>query len=305
MVHPKKILYSVAIDENGNLCEASNCNRDRKYFCIGCNSEMILKRKIGGKRRPHFSHKPTEEKCSPETVLHILFKRKLYTKLHDCIDYKKSLIFEWECDKCNGRHSGNLVKRAKKVKLESKVGSYIPDITLYDKNEYPYAVIEIVVTHSPEVENIEFYKNHGIILIIIKLENYIDLYMIENSLFASYVNFCPNPICKKHNTHTVPRILKIVNTKCWKCDNSMKAAVIDFEYGEGPETFTKEELRIAHDNGVLIKPHYSKTSRQKYLSNTCKKCNSFFGRFFIGELTEIHGKEFITDYVCKECKYEN
>ncbi len=74
--------------------------------------------------------------------------------------------------------------------------------------------------------------------------------------------------------------IEIVESKCRACSAPMKIAMIGIS---GPETFTESELGFARDAGVLIEKKFSKTLNESYLANTCPKCGSFIGQFFIHE----------------------
>ena len=76
--------------------------------------------------------------------------------------------------------------------------------------------------------------------------------------------------------------MTIVDGDCWKCHSKMKVAILEGGQDRrgshlGPEKFTAEEIKFARDKGVLIKEHYSKTVRARYLANTCAKCGTFVG----------------------------
>lgn len=80
-------------------------------------------------------------------------------------------------------------------------------------------------------------------------------------------------------------IVTIIDGTCWKCQQPMKIA---FTEGKdemtsycGPDEFEEKEIEFSISKGAVIKPHYSKTANETYLSNTCSHCNSFAGNFYL------------------------
>lgn len=63
----------------------------------------------------------------------------------------------------------------------------------------------------------------------------------------------------------------------------MQIALIGNESGDlegGAEIFTKEEQRVARDNGVILKMIDSKTAEERYLASVCGGCDSPVGKWF-------------------------
>lgn len=78
----------------------------------------------------------------------------------------------------------------------------------------------------------------------------------------------------------------IITSSCYKCKEAINVAIIKSEGNNrnhicGPEVFTEEEKRIAKDNSVLIKEHYSFTMKESYHANTCPHCEAFIGQHFL------------------------
>jgi len=79
----------------------------------------------------------------------------------------------------------------------------------------------------------------------------------------------------------------IVTSSCWKCDATMNVALItgDAQVNNGqvygPESFSKDEIKIAEDHNVLIKAHHSATRQETYCANTCANCGTFVGQHFL------------------------
>lgn len=71
------ILYTVAIDNDGNLIKANDAEKGNVFFCPVCKTDLILRKsgKTGkGTKRPHFSHRKLIPNCTPETALHYSYK---------------------------------------------------------------------------------------------------------------------------------------------------------------------------------------------------------------------------------------
>lgn len=83
----------------------------------------------------------------------------------------------------------------------------------------------------------------------------------------------------------IKNCLKIIDVTCWKCGKPMKTPLL-FDNGSpvGPEDFNDLQIKIAEDNGVILKNHFSKTSNETYLASTCKECGNFRGKFFLHEI---------------------
>lgn len=84
------------------------------------------------------------------------------------------------------------------------------------------------------------------------------------------------------NFENEKKTLKIINSNCWKCNEKMKIAMIDGDQDYfGPEGFSKKEIKLAEEHGVLLKIQHSKTMDESYLANTCPHCGNFVGQFFV------------------------
>ena len=283
----KEILYSLANNEHGVLVKADMAQRGRSYFCPSCQNEMVYR--MGEKVRPHFAHRILSPNCSPETVLHFGFKRLLYERISRSLNAWERLSIQWDCESCSGSHKGDLLKRATHAQEEYSLGACRPDIGLLGKKGNVVAAIEIVVTHSPEQSTIEFYKAKDIPLIVFNLKSDTELSRAsEEVLRPDIVDVCLNPKCPRCNQH-MPRIkLLIIDGKCWKCNSPMKVGALRGDAGYECE-YNAGHIALANRHGANIRTRYSKTARDRYAANTCKKCNAFIGDHYL-----------FTDYVAAE-----
>lgn len=289
-----KILYTVASDGNGKLVRANDAEKGDDFFCPICKTELILRKsgKTGkGSKRPHFAHRALTPNCTPETALHYSFKTLLAEKLQHHITSESALPIFWLCQYCYAEHSGNLLKKIKSVRVEHNMTVCQPDIALFDDNDKVFAVVEVVVTHKPEKQTVEYYEEENIILIQINLKSDRDLDELERKIAKpDLVATCYNPKCKVCGYFQQKTTMTIVKGPCWKCNSTMKVAIVEagIERGSsvGPDKFTSKEIDLARSRGVMIKEHYSKTLGKKYLANTCSKCGAFAGEHYL--FTDYH-----------------
>jgi len=167
-----KILYATAVDEHGQIVHIDDAQKGKPYYCLGCNEKLVLRKsgKSGlGSRRPHFAHNGPTHNCSPETVLHMSFKKMLVEFIKKNIVEQKKIPISWKCGDCGLEYAGNLLEKAIVVKEEYSLGLCRPDIALFDKDGKAIVVIEIVVTHLPEEKTLQYYRDNKLILIQINL----------------------------------------------------------------------------------------------------------------------------------------
>ena len=200
----KEILYTSALDENGNTIYINDAEKGRTYYCPICKGKFILRKsgKTGkGSRRPHFAHNNLTTNCTPEGVLHYSFKKLLIDLLERYRSESKPLIVNWKCNTCSVDYSKsklktNLLAKTATIKEEYNLKVCQPDIALLDPEGEVVAAIEIVVTHEPEENVLRYYERKGITLIQINLFSEDDLYKVEEKITnPDVVNFCLNPKC--------------------------------------------------------------------------------------------------------------
>lgn len=309
----KKLLLPYAYDSTGNLVHIDNARKNEHYVCPTCGAELILKiSKIpeGEKyhRTNHFAHKGgTENHCS-ESFLHKLFKERTADYIRSKITKKEyPLQFEWECEKCGELHSGNLLKKAVKVIEEYDMQVCRPDIALLDKDNNVVIVIEIVVTHEPTSEVVEFYNENKIACLQIKVTDFDDCKNVEGKLtHPDNMNLCPNPVCQECGHIMNKKKLVIVNDSCWKCSRKMRIAMVesnDYHQIYSPADFTENDIAIANKHGANIKKVFSKTMKESYYANVCECCGSFIGEHYLYEYSHLHhDDEIYLGYECYHCK---
>lgn len=272
-----KLLLPYAINSSGNLVHIDNARKGDIYICPSCGANLSLRiSKIpkGQKyHRPnHFAHKGSVDNYCSESFLHKLFKQRVAEYIRTELEKpNKAIWFEWECDKCNEQHKGNLLKKATKVIEELDMQICKPDIALLDKDDKVVIVIEIVVTHKPSSETLQFYEDNKIACLQIGVSDFSECDKIQEKLLhPNAVSMCPNPICKKCGERMNNAKLIVVTAPCWKCSNNMKIAMMvsnDNNYILSPKDFANKEIEMAQKLGVNIKKRYSQTVQENYWVN--------------------------------------
>ncbi len=304
----KKLLLPFAYDSGGNLVHIDNACKNETYKCPECKkvlSLIVSKIPEGQKyyRRNHFSHpKGSPDNHCSETFLHKLFKERAAEFIREMIAAgKDEFYFKWSCDICFCRHKGNLLKKAKFVCLEYDLGICRPDIALLDEKGEVVIVIEVVVTHKPTSEVIEYYNLKKIACLQIKVLDFDDCENVEKKLsHPDSVNICPAPICSECKHRMNLATMLFVNSKCWRCGEDMKVAMIETDgiiYDS--VYFTENDVLIANDNGANIATKYSQKQNKSYWANTCKSCGAFIGQHHMHEYySETFEKKFNIGYRC-------
>lgn len=307
-----KLLLPYAINSFGNLIHIDAAHKDDIYTCPSCGANLSLRiSKIpkGQKyhRINHFAHKGSVDNHCSESFLHKLFKQRVAEYIRTELDKpNKAIWFEWECEKCNEQHKGNLLKKAIKVIEEYDLQVCKPDIALLDKDDKVVIVIEIVVTHKPSSETLQFYEDNKIACLQIKVSDFSECDKIQEKLLhPNAVSMCPNPICKKCGERMNNAKLIVVTAPCWKCSNNMKIAMVISKDGNHiyPKNFTNKEIEMAQKLGINIKNRYSSMVKGEYWAHACDKCNAFVEDFHMDNYLNLpHDEEIdLRSYKCFNC----
>lgn len=301
------LLLPYAYDCNKQLVHIDDAKKGEKYTCPNCGAELLLKisRIPEGQkyhRRNHYAHKVNSDNHCSESFLHKLFKEKCAEFIRQKLSDNEGISFEWHCDKCEEEHSGDLLKKAVCVETEYDLGICQPDIALFDKDGKVVIVVEIVVTHKPEPEVMQYYEENKIACLQIQVDDFLDCDRIEEKLsHPDKMNICPNPRCKKCGNIMSHVQMVTIASNCWKCGQKMTIAMLVTKSGHhivSAAEFNDEDIKKATAMGANIKHSYSKTVNESYLANVCKHCNAFVGDFYMHEYYDVpHEKE--SDYYCK------
>lgn len=290
----KEILYTTAVDIDGNIVRINEATKGRTYYCPNpnCNSELRV-RKSGntGKwsKRPHYYHRSLTTDCTPEGVLHLTFKKLLISFLDRHISESKPLNIIWKCNDCfigfaKPSFKANLLAKTVSVKEEYDLKFCQPDIALLDVDGRVIVVIEIVVTHKPEEIVLHHYERDGIVLIQINLSSDEDLEKIEEKITCpDVVTFCLNSECSNFKKYTSERKLVFTDAKCKRCNQPMRTCQVqvDSAFGTFIPPMTEDEIGKAQSKGVRFKIMEDKTTEKKQTVISCLNCDNMDERMRI------------------------
>jgi len=183
-----------------NISEVRKSSKGSKYYCIGCNNELIPRK--GKVKTHHFAHKKAIS-CPSETYLHLLGKKLFFDSYLNCLNNKRPFIIEIYQDKTcdfyekvlkqvchfNANTSKfDLTKYFDNIQMERTEGSFIPDLVLFTEGIEDRIFIEIAVTHkSSELKLDSDYR-----IIEIEVEDDEGFEPIRNNLLSvkdSNINF--------------------------------------------------------------------------------------------------------------------
>jgi len=297
-----KIPYA---ERQGQMVHVSQVERglDCDCVCPVCK-ERVLARK-GEEVRHHFAHHRRGH-CSPETVLHQVGKKLLRRRCRKHLRKGLSLPIQWDCPHCPDTHDGNLLKVARRVEMEKKLEGCRPDVTLFDGNGAPVAILEVVVSHDPDENVLEYCDANDVTLVCFRVDTGRDLlaFEVESPLRPDHVDLCLRPQCDRCGNALSPATLYMLDISCWRCGFQMKAAVARAG-GRlvGPEAFTESQAEMARGLGAVLRVNYSSRSGDRYLANTCPTCGSFIGapylRYYSRRIRGMGGHE--AGGICLSC----
>ena len=282
----KEILYTTALDAQGNLIHIDNAIKSEKYYCPICKNDFIIRKsgKTGkGSRRPHFAHNQLSPNCKPETVLHFSFKKMLINLLREYTKKNSPLIINWSCDYCGGLNNGNLLEAIFSIKEEYNLNTCKPDIALLNNKGTVVTVIEIVVTHYPEELVLKYYKENNIICIQLLLSSEEDLKNIINiTKTPTHVDYCLNPKCSNYLKELSSRRILLKRIQCNKCFAPREVFVIEANgvFGKTESSvFTDEELAYIKANKSNITIQIDKKTKEKKPVSSCMNCKRIASRY--------------------------
>ena len=276
----KEIRYTTAVDTDGNLIHVNDAEKGTEYFCPECKEKLILKKsgKSGpGSRRPHFTHYELTHNCTPEGVLHISFKRMLVEHLEKCITEYIKIPITWTCETCAHKNTGNLLEKVASVREEYQLGVCRPDIALLDKNGQIIAVIEIVVTHQPEENALQYYQDNRIALIQINLTSEEELLRIPARIQKpDLVDYCMNSRCTNNSRYNIQRYVAnqpILCARCLVTRIERYFVKLDGIFGAGESRdFTDSEIDFVKSKRTNIQVTTDPKTKEKYPRFNCPVC---------------------------------
>lgn len=278
-------LFTIALDKCGNAVSIKDAVKGIDYFCPECGAKFALKKsgKTGPhSRRPHFAHLGHGYNCTPESILHKAFKTQAAKLLEQYLVEKKEFLIEWSCSHCPAKYKGNLLFAAASVAVEKDLGTCQPDIAILDKDGKVIIVIEVVVTHEPEQTALDYYKENGIVMVRVDVDED-DLQNIEAKLSnPNAVTLCLHTRCEDFSLNNHTRKVETINRKCKKCGKEFQKLGVQCStavgiYGRSVDLTQQEEieLRSRYSNRPNIQMWISKVyDREVTVPGTRCGCES-------------------------------
>ena len=212
---------------------------------------------------------------------------------------------QWPCDQCHSNHTGNLLKKVISVALEQDLGAARPDLLLKDATGKPVVAIEIVVTHAPEQSAYDFYSEHDIAVVEVRIEDGMTLETLKDlrELKPDAVSICTNKKCPDCRKPLHSKLLNVVIGDCYRCHSPMKVAFIEADgMGLQSSSFSPQEIECANNQGCILEVRYSKTANESYLANVCPKCKAFVGEFYMHNYSSADSiAQIPTGWFCFDC----
>jgi hypothetical protein len=235
--HVLKIPFAVKVDGTPvHIDDFDGSGFRADCLCPECHQPLVARK--GAIKIHHFAHEG-DHSCNGETILHLLAKAILRQRIEAAIASGAPVPMKWACGRCGYDHSGNLVKRARRVRLEQRVATKIPDLQLLDAQEAVCGVVEVIVTHAPDQSAREVYATREIPIVEIRVESAADLTILRDSpsLAASAVSYCPVPE-RELRTVTLANLpirmfeLKLEHVDCdlWVTDRANSSLTIRFSF---------------------------------------------------------------------------
>ena len=144
-----EILYPAAYVQPYEVVRIEDVQRGRFHFCFSCRGEIVIRR--GSKRRWHFAHKASFVQCEKYNALHEAAKAFI------CQGFRRAVA------------SRNVAGGGASIASEKTVveGTH-SDLAVFQPDDSPRVIIEIVVTHDFESDTEQKYKAANYPVVIVK-----------------------------------------------------------------------------------------------------------------------------------------
>ena len=153
------VVIAYGLDLSGQLVHISAAGRGRDcgLTCPGCGARLVARH--GAVLAHHFAHdsgRPLGEGC-----IHAAVKLIIYGRLKAAVAGGDEVPFRWVCQGCQDRHVADVITRfgVVGVSLEATLKNsrvrVQPDVTCWDSDGQPSVLVEVVVSHRPEVTVLE------------------------------------------------------------------------------------------------------------------------------------------------------
>lgn len=278
-----KLRFPVALSAAGELVWARKTVARELYECPSCHAAMHLR--AGVKVRAHFAHVPSEQPCSPESVLHASAKLIVKEAIERFVAAGEPYTFQWECPECFDVHSGNLAASPRIVQVEKSLGSIRPDLTVESRQGTPLVAIEIVVTHNLEESTKAEYERLKlpVVVIVPTVESLKTLRRYVGKAFTINAP-CRHARCARCGGFVEEVQLQVWDgCSCYHCGCGFPMLdVMEKNSGMGIMWhLPKSAIAIASQLGVRLEYRYSKTAGSKYPMHICPQCDYAQGDWFL------------------------
>ena len=299
-----KVLLQYALNNVGTLVSISDAQRKELYICPICKNNVIPK--LGKIRERHYSHKRGENNTCGETLLHELFKKKIYEHIQGKLSNETTLKCKWRCGECNELHCLDILKDVKTVKLEYNLGAVRPDVALLDGNNKLIAVIEVIVSHKPSEHSLKYYRDNGVLCLQYCINTFNDVGKYEYKLCnPDNVNICYCLPCVKCNiSNQEVRLLLFevdipkVNTSCYKCQKEKICVIVN-----------KEDVLLGLYDEYDISIQDTIVGEVGYKIHKCpdgsRLCYNGIKKYYDENMGKIFCEKILLHKICEDCKFNN
>lgn len=279
-----KLRVPFAFDSEQRLYDPEKAEKGKHYFCPACQDIVILRK--GEIKTAHFAHKASET-CNQETILHKTAKQRIVDVISDWKSGKiDAPVLKRTCEICRQSKDRPLPDKVKCAMLEYRMpNGFIVDVALMVENE-PAAAIEIRVSHAVDENkakllSIPFIELDGQAV----LENPTIFEPIRDHFLSFTCGACKqaktrfhvkvNKIAKQTGIKLPDRYYRYGFCECWRC----KREIIVYAWPKASEwDISAPKMKPIPRT---IQYRYSNTIGGKYWVNTCPRCKSIQGDFFL------------------------
>ena len=270
---PVKLPFALLGDRLLHISEIPQSG-DSAYHCPGCGGPVIPKK--GAIKRHHFGHFAESTNCG-ETALHQTAMRLIHDGISLALRERRDITLAWPCSKCSKAHERPLLTKATSIVMEQNVGSYRPDLVLYDAAQRAIAVIEVIVSHDPEPEARRYYQAQRIGLIEYGIETEADVERLRNLsvLRATATSVCLTPKCGNCGGRIrTQRILYAIEVACpnSRCRRPMKVGFRQCGQMGYPRELNESEVALLKNRGVQFGSYSNRTFGTRNRTCVCLAC---------------------------------
>ncbi|RKU21399.1 hypothetical protein C6500_06480 [Candidatus Poribacteria bacterium] len=279
-----KLRVPFAFDDEKRLYDPQTAEKGKHYFCPSCQDTVILRK--GEIKTAHFAHKASET-CNQETILHKTAKQRIVEVISDWkVGKIDPPILKRVCEICRKSIDQSLPDKVERAILEYRMSNgFIVDIALMVENK-PAAAIEIGVTHAVDENKasllpVPFIELEGQKVI----ESPTTFEPIQDYFLPFTCGTCKqakarfhvkvNEIAKQTGIKLPDRYYRYGFCECWRC----RREIIVYAWPKASEWDNSAPKMKPMPQTIQYR--YSNTVGGRYWVNTCPRCKSIQGDFFL------------------------